>query len=138
TAVLSWHLGRVALDRAAVRTRAAATDVPQRVWSAVPAGAVCDLGRGADPRLRAVALVAGHTLGPVGRTGGPGDVSVSQRDDLVHAGLGDVTPLNPAGRVLAVAQSGIGFGFLALVIGYLPVLYQAFSRREVMISLLDA
>jgi len=53
-------------------------------------------------------------------------------------GYGDVTPLEPTGRVLAVAQSGIGFGFLALIIGYLPVLYQAFSRREVMISLLDA
>jgi Ion channel len=57
---------------------------------------------------------------------------------LFTLGYGDVTPLEPTGRVLAVAQSGIGFGFLALVIGYLPVLYQAFSRREVMISLLDA
>src|SRR6266545_3326749 len=53
-------------------------------------------------------------------------------------GYGDVTPLEATGRVLAVAESGIGFGFLALIIGYLPVLYQAFSRREVMISLLDA
>ena len=32
----------------------------------------------------------------------------------------------------------MGFGILAIVIGYLPVLYQAFSRREVNISLLDA
>src|SRR5512139_401581 len=32
----------------------------------------------------------------------------------------------------------MGFGFLALVIGYLPVLNQSFSRREVNISLLDA
>jgi len=53
-------------------------------------------------------------------------------------GYGDVTPREPMGRVLAVAESGMGFGFLALIIGYLPVLYQAFSRREVMISLLDA
>jgi Sigma-54 interaction domain len=37
-----------------------------------------------------------------------------------------------------VSEAGIGFGFLAGVIGYLPVLYQAFSRREVIISLLDA
>ena len=33
---------------------------------------------------------------------------------------------------------GAGFGVLALVIGYLPVLYQTFSRRESRISLLDA
>src|SRR5262249_25220550 len=30
------------------------------------------------------------------------------------------------------------FGFLAIIIGYLPVIYQAFSRREATISLLDA
>jgi hypothetical protein len=31
-----------------------------------------------------------------------------------------------------------GFIFLALVISYVPVLYQAFSRRELRSSLLDA
>jgi Ion channel len=53
-------------------------------------------------------------------------------------GLGDVTPLAPLGRALVVVEAGIGFGFLAIVIAYLPVFYQAFSRREVSISLLDA
>jgi hypothetical protein len=37
-----------------------------------------------------------------------------------------------------VIEAGIGFAFPALVIGYLPVLYQSFSRREVSITLLDA
>src|SRR5439155_1254998 len=40
--------------------------------------------------------------------------------------------------VLVVIEAGIGFAFLALVIGYLPILYQSFSRREVSITLLDA
>jgi hypothetical protein len=53
-------------------------------------------------------------------------------------GLGDVTPLAPLGRALVVVEAGVGFGFLAIVIAYLPVFYQAFSRREVSISLLDA
>lgn len=53
-------------------------------------------------------------------------------------GLGDVTPHTRAERILAVFESGLGFGFLALVISYLPVIYQAFSRREVNIVLLDA
>ena len=53
-------------------------------------------------------------------------------------GLGDVTPRSPQGRAITVAESGIGFGFLAVVIGYLPVIYGAFSRRETNISLLDA
>jgi hypothetical protein len=53
-------------------------------------------------------------------------------------GLGDVTPHTSVERVLAVCESGLGFGFLALVLSYLPVIYQAFSRREVSIVLLDA
>jgi hypothetical protein len=53
-------------------------------------------------------------------------------------GLGDVTPHTSVERVLAVCESGLGFGFLALVLSFLPVIYQAFSRREVSIVLLDA
>ena len=53
-------------------------------------------------------------------------------------GLGDVTPQNPWARALVILESGTGLGFLAVVMGYFPVLYGAFSRREVSISLLDA
>jgi hypothetical protein len=53
-------------------------------------------------------------------------------------GLGDVTPRTPLARLITVAEAGMGFGILAIVISYLPVLYGAFSRREVNISLLDA
>jgi hypothetical protein len=53
-------------------------------------------------------------------------------------GLGDVTPHSLIARVLSTCEAGTGFGFLAIVMGYFPVLYGAFSRREVNISLLDA
>jgi Ion channel len=53
-------------------------------------------------------------------------------------GLGDVAPLSTPGRALSAVEAGTGFAFLALMISYLPVLYQAFSRREVDIALLDA
>lgn len=53
-------------------------------------------------------------------------------------GLGDVVPLSSLARLFTVTEAGIGFGFLALVIGYLPILYQSFSRREMNVSLLDA
>ncbi len=53
-------------------------------------------------------------------------------------GLGDVTPVGRAARAVTVIEASMGIGLLALVIGYLPVLYQAFSRREVHISMLDA
>ena len=52
-------------------------------------------------------------------------------------GMGDVVPATAFGRALIAFEAGMGFGFLALVIGYLPVLNQSFSRREVTISLLD-
>jgi len=57
---------------------------------------------------------------------------------FVTLGLGDVVPLTELGRFLAIAEAGMGFGFLALIIGYVPIIYQAFSRREISISLLDA
>jgi hypothetical protein len=53
-------------------------------------------------------------------------------------GYGDVTPATAAGRALAVTESGLGFGFLAAILSYLPAIFQAYSRREVNISLLDA
>ena len=53
-------------------------------------------------------------------------------------GYGDVMPAAPLGRFLAVVESGLGFGFLAAILSYLPALFQAYSRREVNISLLDA
>ncbi len=53
-------------------------------------------------------------------------------------GLGDIAPTGMAARAMTVIEASVGFGLLALVIGYFPVLYQAFSRREVNISMLDA
>jgi hypothetical protein len=53
-------------------------------------------------------------------------------------GYGDFSPTGAVGRALSVLEAGMGFGFMAVIIGYLPVLYQAFSRREHTISLLDA
>ena len=57
---------------------------------------------------------------------------------LFTLGLGDVVPRSLAARALIVCESGTGLGFVALVIGYVPVLYGAFSRREVSVALLDA
>ncbi len=53
-------------------------------------------------------------------------------------GYGDITPNNAAARALAVMEAGMGFAFLGVVIGYLPVIYNSFAAREIEISLLDA
>jgi Ion channel len=52
-------------------------------------------------------------------------------------GYGDIVPVSGTARALAVIEAGMGFGFLGAVIGYLPTIYAAFSRREIQISLLD-
>ena len=56
---------------------------------------------------------------------------------LFTLGLGDVTPKTYAARALVVFEGGMGLAFVAMVIGYVPVIYQAFSRREVSVAMLD-
>jgi hypothetical protein len=53
-------------------------------------------------------------------------------------GYGDITPNNAAARALAVFEAGMGFAFLGVVVGYLPVIYNSFASREVEIALLDS
>jgi hypothetical protein len=53
-------------------------------------------------------------------------------------GYGDIVPTSPGSRALSVIEAGMGFGFLGVVIGYIPVVYASFSRREIQISMLDA
>jgi Ion channel len=91
--------------------------------------------------LWAAGLVLGfgllhHAVSP--RGAGLGESVYLSGTTFTTLGYGDVTPATPAGRALAVAEAATGFGFFAIVISYLPVLYQAFSRREAFIALLDA
>jgi len=97
--------------------------------------------------LRACGLIFGFTLVQFG-TGGhvaATNLPINFPALLYHSGetfftlgYGDITPASTFARFLAVAEAGMGFAFLGVVIGYLPTLYNAFSRREIEISLLDA
>src|SRR5580693_5036854 len=53
-------------------------------------------------------------------------------------GYGDIVPTTGGARALSVLEAGMGFAFLGVVIGYIPVVYSSFSRREIQISMLDA
>lgn len=53
-------------------------------------------------------------------------------------GYGDIVPTAGWGKALSVLEAGTGLGFIAMVIGYLPVMYQLFSRREAQVITLDA
>ena len=52
-------------------------------------------------------------------------------------GYGDIVPTSGAARALSVFEAGMGFAFLGVVIGYIPIVYSSFSRREIQISMLD-
>lgn len=78
-----------------------------------------------------------HLASPPGLAGFAADLYASGTN-FFTLGLGDVTPASTAARILTTLEAGMGFGFLALVISYLPILSQAFSRREASIALLDA
>ena len=88
-----------------------------------------------------VSLIAGfglvhHALAP--RDGGLADALYLSGTTFTTLGYGDMVPTTRPARVVAVAEAATGFGFFAVVISYLPVLYQAFGRREAFIALLDA
>ncbi len=53
-------------------------------------------------------------------------------------GYGDVVPHTGITRLLSVVEAGAGLGFIALVIGYLPLIHQLFSSREVLVIQLDS
>ena len=52
-------------------------------------------------------------------------------------GFGDVVPIGGLARLLALVQAFMGLVSIALVIGYLPTLVGAYSRREVQLLTLD-
>ncbi|HEV8571559.1 MAG TPA: potassium channel family protein [Actinomycetota bacterium] len=83
-----------------------------------------------------IQLGLGTPLAPEGQFGF-GTYLYLSGTTFVTLGLGDVVPVSATGRALTAVEGGAGFAFLALVIAYLPVMYQAFSRREVRISMLD-
>ena len=67
-----------------------------------------------------------------------GKVLYHSGETFFTLGYGDIVPSNSAARALAVMEAGMGFAFLGVVIGYLPVVYSSFSTRELEIALLDA
>jgi hypothetical protein len=52
-------------------------------------------------------------------------------------GFGDILPVGDLARLLVIGEAFMGLVTMALVIGYLPTLYGAYSRREVQLLTLD-
>lgn len=85
------------------------------------------------------ALLLGATDGAAGSMSGGFALHLYVSGETFFTlGFGDFTPTTSLGRLLAVVEAGLGFGFLGTVVGYLPTMYSAFSQREIEISLMDA
>jgi hypothetical protein len=52
--------------------------------------------------------------------------------------LGFASTETPGATAIDILAAGSGLGVVALLIGYLPVLYAAFNRRETLVTLLEA
>jgi len=57
---------------------------------------------------------------------------------LLTIGYGDVVPVGPVARAIALIEGATGLGVVAVVISLLFSLYGSFQRREVLIITLDA
>src|SRR5215471_11268409 len=80
----------------------------------------------------------GAQLATTGGDAGFGTALYGSGTTFLTLGLGDVLQHTALGRMLILLEAGMGFAFLALIISYVPVLYLAFSQREVNVSLRDA
>jgi hypothetical protein len=81
---------------------------------------------------------AGSHLEPIGVIRRFSDDLYMSGTTFTTLGLGDLHPVGGLARALTVAEAATGFAFFAIVIAYLPVLYQSFSRREAQLTILDA
>jgi hypothetical protein len=64
-----------------------------------------------------------------------GDAFVVSGSSLLT--LGFDRPGVPGGDVLSFAEAAIGLGLVALLVSYLPTIYGSFSRRELLVNLLE-
>src|SRR5665213_4233120 len=77
---------------------------------------------------------SGSHLGPLHTTVGFGDDLYFSAATMTTDGPAALSAQTTFARLIQVIDSGSGLAVLAIVIGYLPALYQAFSRREATVS----
>lgn len=81
---------------------------------------------------------AGSHLGPMGATVDFGQDLYFSAATMTTNGPSGLAAQTSFARAIQVITAGTGLAVLAIVIGYLPALYQAFSSREATVSQLDA
>jgi hypothetical protein len=137
----SWRLWTGAAERLPGHAQwESSTPRDRRLGVYGPLALLLLLGLWATALVVGFALVhwgLGSALTAVGTPGFRADLYFSGTT-FFTLGLGDVVPASRTARLVTVAEAATGFSFLALIIGYLPTIYGAFSERETGILLLDA
>ena len=64
-----------------------------------------------------------------------GDAIITSGSSLLT--LGFLRPPTQFGEIIAFVEAAIGLALVALLISYLPTIYSAFSRRELLVNLLE-
>ena len=64
-----------------------------------------------------------------------GDAIITSGSSLLT--LGFLRPPAQFGEIIAFVEAALGLGLVALLISYLPTIYSAFSRRELLVNLLE-
>jgi len=79
-----------------------------------------------------------HLAGPGGHTVDFGNDVYFSAATMAASPPAGLAPSTTFAKVVQVINAASGLGVVAIVIGYLPALYQAFSSRETTVSQLDA
>jgi hypothetical protein len=136
--VLPAHVDSVEVYCGSYSGGPGAAELPGIFWPAVVNHAVGVLGHQPDFGFALLQYgIGGHEqLGNEPITFGR--ILYQSGQTFFTLGYGDILAHVTAGPGLSVLEAGMGFAFLGVVIGYLPVVYTSFSRREIQISMLDA
>ncbi len=126
-----WIAGRLSSDRG--RERFLAIFGPLSLPALVSVWAI-----GLVVGFAGLHWATGSHLRPLSATGAFLDDLYMSGTTFFTLGLGDVLPVGRTARAITGVEAGTGFAFLAIVIAYLPVVYQSFSRREAQLTLIDA
>ena len=94
----------------------------------------------------AIAIIVGFGIlqwALLAKTLGPANVTIASRlylsgDTFFTLGYENVSSRTDLSHILIIVEAGIGFGFIALGVSYLPVLHHDFSQRDKQIIQLDA
>ena len=136
--VLQGDLDPLDAGGAAYQVCIAARGIPRLLWAAVADSSDGFLGARTDLWVCLLQYGLGEHLTLANQKSRLGKLLYLSGETFSRWAMATSRPTTPPHAPLPVMEAGMGFAFLGVVIGYLPVIYNSFAAREIEISLLDA